>query len=100
MKCTTPLRKVLPALGFSFRRFVTGSSPRRIRLLLQQLDLASNLVRHSHGEARRSIAMLRPESLDSQDILSALEGVCASAWWKVVRFKLSRSAKATRGRFP
>jgi signal transduction histidine kinase len=44
--------------------------------LLQQLDLASNLVRHSHEEARRSIATLRPESLESQDLLTALD-VCA-----------------------
>jgi signal transduction histidine kinase len=40
--------------------------------LLQQLDLASNLVRHSHEEARRSIATLQPESLESQDIPSSL----------------------------
>jgi signal transduction histidine kinase len=44
--------------------------------MLQQLDLASNLVRHSHEEARRSIATLRPESLESEDILTALDG-CA-----------------------
>jgi hypothetical protein len=44
--------------------------------LLQQLDLASNLVRHSHEEARRSLATLRPESLESQDVLTALD-VCA-----------------------
>lgn len=44
--------------------------------VLQQLDLASNLVRHSHEEARRSIATLRPESLESEDILSALD-LCA-----------------------
>jgi hypothetical protein len=44
--------------------------------LLQQLDLAGNLVRHSHEEARRSIATLRPESLESEDILSALD-LCA-----------------------
>ena len=40
---------------------------------LRQLDLASNLVRHSHDEARRSIATLRPESLESIGLLSALE---------------------------
>ena len=45
-----------------------GNSP-----LLQQLDLARNLVRHSHEEARRSIATLRPESLESEDILCALD---------------------------
>jgi signal transduction histidine kinase len=41
--------------------------------VLQQLHLASELVRHSHEEARRSIATLRPESLESEDILTALD---------------------------
>jgi signal transduction histidine kinase len=40
---------------------------------LRQLDLASELVRHSHDEARRSIATLRPESLESIGLLPALE---------------------------
>jgi signal transduction histidine kinase len=40
---------------------------------LRQLDLASDLVRHSHEEARRSIATLRPESLESVGLLPALE---------------------------
>ncbi len=44
--------------------------------VLQQLDLASNLVRHSHEEARRSIATLRPESLELADVLTALDA-CA-----------------------
>lgn len=42
----------------------------------QQLDLASGMVQHSHEEARRSIAALRPESLTSAGILSALSS-CA-----------------------
>lgn len=40
---------------------------------LKQLDLASELVRHSHLEARRSIATLRPESLESLSLLAALD---------------------------
>lgn len=39
----------------------------------RQLDLACDLVHHSHEEARRSIATLRPESLDSIDLLPALD---------------------------
>jgi signal transduction histidine kinase len=39
----------------------------------QQLELASNLVRHSHEEARRSIATLRSEDLQSEDVLLALD---------------------------
>ena len=42
----------------------------------QQLNLASDLVRHSHEEARRSIATLRPETHGSADLLPAL-AVCA-----------------------
>jgi signal transduction histidine kinase len=42
----------------------------------RQLDLASDLVRHSHDEARRSIATLRPESLESIGLLPALDS-CA-----------------------
>ena len=38
-----------------------------------QLDLASSLVRHSHQEARRSIATLRTEELETEDLVSALE---------------------------
>lgn len=41
--------------------------------LLQQIDQASELVRHSHDEARRSIAALRPESIPATGLLTALE---------------------------
>ncbi|MGB7844934.1 MAG: histidine kinase [Candidatus Acidiferrum sp.] len=41
--------------------------------VLRQLDLASDLVRHSHNEARRSIATLRPEPLESIGLLPALD---------------------------
>ncbi len=37
-----------------------------------QMDVACALVRHSHQEARRSIATLRPESLDSIGLPQAL----------------------------
>jgi signal transduction histidine kinase len=39
----------------------------------RELDLASNLVRRSHDEARRSMAALRPELLESAGLLRALE---------------------------
>ncbi len=39
----------------------------------RELDLASNLVRRSHEEAKRSIASLRPELLESAGLLQALE---------------------------
>jgi signal transduction histidine kinase len=39
----------------------------------RELDLASSMVRRSHEEARRSIAALRPEILESVGLLRALE---------------------------
>jgi signal transduction histidine kinase len=39
----------------------------------RELDLASSLVRRSHEEAKRSIAALRPELLESAGLLRALE---------------------------
>jgi signal transduction histidine kinase len=39
----------------------------------RELDLASTLVRRSHEEARRNIAALRPELLESVGLLQALE---------------------------
>jgi signal transduction histidine kinase len=39
----------------------------------RELDLASSLVRRSHEEAKRSIAALRPELLESVGLLQALE---------------------------
>jgi signal transduction histidine kinase len=39
----------------------------------RELDLASSMVRRSHVEARRSIAALRPELLESVGLLRALE---------------------------
>jgi signal transduction histidine kinase len=41
--------------------------------ILPQLKVARNMVRNSHEEARRSIAALRPEHLDSVGLLCALE---------------------------
>ena len=41
--------------------------------IVPQLDVARDMVRNSHEEARRSIAMLRPENLESIGLLQALE---------------------------
>jgi signal transduction histidine kinase len=42
------------------------------RVLHQQLDLATEMVQHSHEEARRSIAALHSEALASEGIVLAL----------------------------
>jgi hypothetical protein len=41
--------------------------------IMPQLELAQDMVRNSHEEARRSISALRPEHLESVGLLSALE---------------------------
>lgn len=69
------LAQSFAGIGFQLQA-IRNRIPEDNPLVLQQLDLASNLVRHSHEEARRSIATLRPESLESEDLISALE-LCA-----------------------
>jgi signal transduction histidine kinase len=66
------LAQSFAGIGFQLQA-IRNNLPERESSLHQQLELASNLVRHSHEEARRSIAMLRPESLESEDLLSALD---------------------------
>lgn len=62
------LAQSFAGIGFQLQAIRNGV-PGQDTHLLDQLDLASNLVRHSHEEARRRIATLRPESLESEDIL-------------------------------
>ncbi|MGA2808267.1 MAG: histidine kinase [Terracidiphilus sp.] len=66
------LAQSFAGIGFQLQAIRNGL-PDQMSPLNQQLELASNLVRHSHEEARRSIATLRTEDLESQDILAALE---------------------------
>jgi signal transduction histidine kinase len=66
------LAQSFAGIGFQLQA-IRNRLPEEDSAVLQQLDLASELVRHSHEEARRSIATLRPESLESQDVLSALD---------------------------
>jgi signal transduction histidine kinase len=66
------LAQSFAGIGFQLQA-IRNRLPEEQSAVHQQLDLASNLVRHSHEEARRSIATLRPESLESEDILTALD---------------------------
>lgn len=50
-----------------------SSSSVNVQTILDDLNVASELVRHSHDEARRSIAILRPEALESTGLVAALE---------------------------
>ncbi len=65
------LSQSFAGIGFQLKAIREGM-PGRYPQLLQQLDLASDLVRHSHEETRRSIAVLRPEQPGSDGLLSAL----------------------------
>ncbi len=58
-------------IGFQLEAIRTGV-PEELSRMHQQIDLASELVRHSHAEARRTVDMLRPRQLESEGLLSAL----------------------------
>jgi signal transduction histidine kinase len=69
------LAQSFAGIGFQLQA-ISNRLPEGMPALHGQLDLARDLVRHSHEEARRSIATLRTESLESGDIVGALEA-CA-----------------------
>jgi signal transduction histidine kinase len=58
-------------IGFQLQA-IRNQIPSDAHHLHQQLDLASELAQRSHEEARRSIAMLRPESFESAGLLPVL----------------------------
>jgi signal transduction histidine kinase len=70
------LSQSFAGIGFQLQAIRNGLTA-EVSTLRQPIELACNLVRHSHEEARRSIATLRTEDLESEDILSALSR-CAS----------------------
>jgi signal transduction histidine kinase len=64
--------------GISFQlQAIRTSVPPDLALLNEQVRVACDLVRHSHEEARRGIASLRPESLESAGLLVALQTAAA-----------------------
>jgi len=58
-------------IGFQIQA-ISNSVPENLPAINEQLDLASELVRHSHEEARRSLITLRREFLESESLHSAL----------------------------
>jgi signal transduction histidine kinase len=66
------LAQSFAGIGFQLQAISNGV-PQNLPKLHEQLDLARDLVRHSHEEARRSIATLRAEALESEDLAVALE---------------------------
>ena len=65
------LSQSFAGIGFQLKAIREGM-PEQFPRLHQQLELASELVRHSHEETRRSIAVLRPEQPGAGDLLTAL----------------------------
>lgn len=65
------LAQSVAGIGFQLEAIRTAT-PEDLPKVHRQLDLASELVRHSHAEARRSIDMLRPQQLESEGLLNAL----------------------------
>lgn len=66
------LAQSFAGIGFQLDGIRNGV-PAELAVVHRQLDLASDLARHSHEEAHRSIATLRPASLESEDLMTALE---------------------------
>jgi len=65
------LAQSFAGLGFQLEAIYDDASEESS--ILPQLEVARNMVRNSHEEARRSIAALRPENLDSMGLLHALK---------------------------
>jgi signal transduction histidine kinase len=59
-------------IGFQLQAIGNGL-PSELREVNHQLQLASELVRHSHEEARRSLMTLRREFLEAEPLHTALE---------------------------
>ena len=65
------LAQSVAGIGFQLEAIRVGT-PKDLEHVHQQLDVTTELVRHSHREARRSVDMLRSHQLESEGLLSAL----------------------------
>jgi len=66
------LAQSFAGLGFQLQA-IRNRLPDNVAPLKEQLDLACDLVRHSHQEARRNIALLRSDSISQLGLTGALE---------------------------
>lgn len=66
------LAQSFAGIGFQLQA-IRNRIPKDSKLIHEQLNQAYELVQHSHEEARRSIATLRPESLESSGLAAALQ---------------------------
>jgi signal transduction histidine kinase len=65
------LAQCFVGIGFQLQAISNGM-PKSMHAINKQLDLACELVRHSHEEASRSLSTLRREFLESEPLHSAL----------------------------
>jgi signal transduction histidine kinase len=70
------LAQSFAGIGFQLQA-ISNRIPSELGEVNHQLDLACELVRHSHEEARRSLMTLRREFLENETLHSALEGFAA-----------------------
>lgn len=81
-------------IGFQLQA-IRNNLPDHVSPVQKQLDVARDLVRHSHEEARRSIATLRPESIASVGLMPALQScACRMVDGGSVRLNVSESGDA------
>jgi signal transduction histidine kinase len=82
-------------IGFQLQA-ISNSLPENLPGINQQLDLACELVRHSHEEARRSLLTLRREFLESETLHSALNAfACRMVEHGAVNVRLTISGEDT-----
>lgn len=88
------LAQSFAGLGFQLQAIRNGM-PDEMPDVHQQLDLACDLVRHSHEEARRNISMLRAESFEQMELSVMLEN-CAQKMLDggAVKIEVSRTGDA------
>jgi signal transduction histidine kinase len=65
------LAQCFVGIGFQLQAISNGM-PKSMHAINEQIDLACELVRHSHEEASRSLSTLRREFLESEPLHSAL----------------------------
>lgn len=73
------LAQSFAGIGFQLRairnRISKNTNPLDSTTLLEELGRASELVRHSHDEARRSITTLRPDATEAGGLIAALKQI-------------------------
>lgn len=92
------LAQSFAGIGFQLEAIRNGV-PEEFFTTHQQLNLATDLARHSHEEARRSIATLRAESLETGDLLKALE-ICAQRMVEGGAVKISTTTRGDTRSLP